>query len=142
MRNRSPRKTTAKSIIPLLYHCPKECQFPSGARPGHTCPRVYPTAFPVPTACDRCGTLLHPLLSSCREEVRNARRNPVQGHKDKARPAHRRLQGKIYGPYKPVRTKVDYRTSRTAVTLAIKAADEGNRHADLAEQRDPNHEHG
>ena len=51
-------------------------------------------------------------------------------------------KAKIYGPYKPIRTKVDYRTSRTAVTLAIKAADEGNRHADLAEQRDPNHERG
>ena len=41
-------------------------------------------------------------------------------------------KAKIYGPYKPVRTKVDYRTSQTAVTLAIKAADEGNRHADLS----------
>jgi hypothetical protein len=51
-------------------------------------------------------------------------------------------KAKIYGPYKPTRTKVDYRTSQGAVTLAIKAADEGNRHADLQEQRDPNHERG
>ena len=49
---------------------------------------------------------------------------------------------KIYGPYTPTRVKVDYRTSKIAVTLARKAADSGNANADRYEKMHPNYEYG
>jgi|HubBroStandDraft_1064217.scaffolds.fasta_scaffold595318_1 hypothetical protein len=48
----------------------------------------------------------------------------------------------IYGPYQPTRTKVDYRTTKNAVTLAIKSANSGNDYADRHEKNFPNHDHG
>jgi hypothetical protein len=51
-------------------------------------------------------------------------------------------EAKIYGPYLPTTIKVDYRTSKTAVTLARNAADQANRQADRYDRDHPNHEHG
>jgi hypothetical protein len=47
-------------------------------------------------------------------------------------------QAKIYGPYKPIRTQVDYRTHKNAVTLAQKSADSGNDYADRYDRNHPN----
>lgn len=51
-------------------------------------------------------------------------------------------EAKIYGPYLPVHVKIDYRTTRTAITLARKAADSGNANADRYDAGHPRHEHG
>ncbi len=51
-------------------------------------------------------------------------------------------ESKIYGPYLPTTVKVDYRTSKTAITLARKAANQANRYADNYDAQHPSHEHG
>ena len=51
-------------------------------------------------------------------------------------------EAKIYSPFMPTKVKVDYRSSKIAVTLARKAADQSNRHADNYDAQHPQHEHG
>jgi hypothetical protein len=51
-------------------------------------------------------------------------------------------EAKIYGPYLPTVVKVDYRTTKTAITLARKAADQANNYADRYDRDHPDHPNG